>query len=58
MYDHIEVSFFDNFPGVLATIKAPEENEQVKAYREASKKGRKAKDPRAEEQDTLDYDST
>merc|ERR1711915_758829 len=32
-WDHIDTQFFDQYPGVLATIKAIEENEKIKAYK-------------------------
>lgn len=31
-WDFIDTSFFDQFPGIMATCKAIDENEQVKAY--------------------------
>ncbi|KAL3935074.1 MAG: hypothetical protein SGBAC_009338 [Bacillariaceae sp.] len=36
-WDHIDTNFFDAYPGVLATMKGVDDNEQVKAYY-ASKK--------------------
>jgi hypothetical protein len=37
-WDHIDTTFFDSsYPGILATVKALEENEKIKAYK-ASKK--------------------
>ena len=37
-WDHIDSNVFDEYPGILATCEKIEENEQVKAYKEATKK--------------------
>lgn len=36
-WDHIDTNFFDQFPGIMATRKAIDENEKVKEYRESKK---------------------
>ncbi|CAJ1952879.1 unnamed protein product [Cylindrotheca closterium] len=37
MWDHIDKDFFDDYPGVLATMKGIKDNEQVKAYYDSKK---------------------
>ena len=39
MWDHINKDFFNDYPGVLATMKGIDENEQVKAYYDSKKDG-------------------
>jgi len=39
MWDHIDKDFFEAYPGVLATKKGIEDNEEVKAYYNSKKKG-------------------
>jgi glutathione S-transferase len=36
-WDHIDTNFFDDYPGVLATMKAVLDNEKVKAYKDSKK---------------------
>lgn len=37
MWDHIDKDFMENYPGVIATMKAIEDNEQVKSYYDSKK---------------------
>lgn len=37
-WNHIEANFFEAYPGIMATVKYMDENEQVKAYYDAKKK--------------------
>lgn len=36
-WDHVDTTFFDEYPGVLATVKATQANEKIKAYKDSKK---------------------
>jgi hypothetical protein len=36
-WTHVDTNFFDDYPGVLATMKAVMDNEKVKAYMDSKK---------------------